>query len=150
MISHTKRPFGDRLGSLGTCLSLTWVLACILLVIEYYHSFVLIYPILCYQRSLGTLRPSQNAHLPTHTRPSTPTARPGGQSQRKDPSLLMQCPFMQMPGVWHSSTSAQRRTEAGPLQSRRLCSLNWSILLALQLGDLQKEYVKMATDLLQK
>lgn len=43
----------------------------------------------------------------THTRPSTPMARPGGHSQRKEPSELMQRPFMQMPGVWHSSMSGE-------------------------------------------
>lgn len=112
MTSYTKQPFCNGPHSFGVCLSLTCVLACILFVVEYYYSFVYIYPILNFQSSLGSIRPLQNAHLPTHTRPSTPTARPGGQSQRKDPSLLMQCPFMQMPGVWHSSTSAQRGTEA--------------------------------------
>ena len=67
-----------------------------------------------FQRSFGQWGHYRMFHLPTHTRPSTPTARPGGQSQRKDPSLLMQCPFMQIPGVWHSSISAQKETQARP------------------------------------
>lgn len=107
--------FCDWFLSLGIMFSSCFhVSACILLTTQYYS------PMLCGHMSVHIfMGPLWIFYLPTHTRPSTPTARPGGQSQRKDPSLLIQCPFMQMPGVWHSSTSAQRVTEARLLLSLR-------------------------------
>lgn len=49
-------------------------------------------------------------YSPTQTRPSRPTAIPAMQSQRKDPSVLTQWPFIHMPGVSHSSMSRNRHT----------------------------------------
>lgn len=105
--SNTISPFCDWHLSLGmTEKPYLCFVACLLFVVQHYSfGYVSFYD---YRDHLGPLGHYRMLHLPTHTRPSTPTARPGGQSQRKDPSLLMQCPFMQMPGVWHSSTSAQR------------------------------------------
>lgn len=97
---------------LARCFKLTHAFMCVSISFVPFYGWILFYCIDTtlsrFQKSFGHWGHYRMFHLPTHTRPSTPTARPGGQSQRKDPSLLMQCPFMQIPGVWHSSTSAQR------------------------------------------
>ena len=50
----------------------------------------------------------RSMYSPTQTRPSRPTAIPAIHSQRKDPSVLEQWPFMHMPGVSHSSMSRKK------------------------------------------
>lgn len=55
--------------------------------------------------------PHTKVVLPTHTRPSSPTARPGKHSHLKEPSVFTQRPFMHMPTVSHSSMSVGEENE---------------------------------------
>ena len=61
----------------------------------------------------------ERRHSPTQTRPSRPTARPAIHSHLKDPSVFTQRPFIQIPGVSHSSMSGRETEETGGEQGRQ-------------------------------